>query len=425
MHKSGDAIGRWNDNNCQSIKSYYCGKNQDPSIQDGQEINANRNCPSGWNQFDIKDGENVCFYFSSAQNTFNGASQYCQDQGGELASFQGLHEQHFVTSLSKSTSVWIGMKMDPANLVWSWIDGWPVWFSNWGEGSPGSPDVSKSCVLNKDGSVGSEWIPASCEESHPFICKTASQTVPTTPPYIEGYCVNPTWHIRGGFCYFYNMPLGNEEQNPGRTWQEAEAHCNAEFGNLVSFADRAEYEWMLSWYNNTEPVWIGLNQNGNGGFAWTSSRPVTYTNWNVGEPNSFEGREDCVEMAGEDGTWNDNNCARTFGYICRVPKIIDTDDDGKPVYHTTPQPSIDDGGGSSNAGAIVGIIIAVIVVIVLIVVAFKYFKDSAPVSKITSVAEGASGFVNKLYTGGSGQTTQSNQNPDTTIHFDQSMDSES
>ena len=55
MYKSGDAIGRWNDNNCQSIKSYYCGKNQDPSIQDGQEINANRDCPSGWNQVRSED----------------------------------------------------------------------------------------------------------------------------------------------------------------------------------------------------------------------------------------------------------------------------------------------------------------------------------------------------------------------------------
>lgn len=50
---------------------------------------------------------------------------------------------------------------------------------------------------------------------------------------------------------------------------------------------------------------IGLNDlNTEGTFVWPSGLPVTYTNWNAGEPNNFGTGEDFVEVY-PNGMWND------------------------------------------------------------------------------------------------------------------------
>ena len=34
-----------------------------------------------------------------------------------------------------------------------------------------------------------------------------------------------------------------------------------------------------------------------GSFIWSDGTPLTFTNWNYGEPNSYDGFENCVEMS--------------------------------------------------------------------------------------------------------------------------------
>jgi len=56
---------------------------------------------------------------------------------------------------------------------WMWVDNWPVWITNWGEGQP-ITNPSKRCVLNKDSVFGSEWITEDCQASYPYVCKTST-----------------------------------------------------------------------------------------------------------------------------------------------------------------------------------------------------------------------------------------------------------
>ncbi len=170
MYKDGDHMGRWNDNNCNNLYPYWCQKDQDPSIAVGQELNANRKCKDGWSQFDLKDGHHDCFLFSTEQKSFDGAEDYCKKQGGNLMSVASRHEQMFLTSLVRSTPVWIGLKKDANTQQWSWTDGWPLWKSYWGPAEP-IDDPNRQCTYSKDGAIFSEWVTASCSEQHAFVCK--------------------------------------------------------------------------------------------------------------------------------------------------------------------------------------------------------------------------------------------------------------
>jgi hypothetical protein len=59
--------------------------------------------------------------------------------------------------------------------------------------------------------------------------------------------------------------------------------------------------------------WIGLSTlSTNSGFVWSDGSPVSYTNWNAGEPNNFLGQENCVEM----------NAYNSKYIICTLKKII-------------------------------------------------------------------------------------------------------
>lgn len=63
-----------------------------------------------------------------------------------------------------------------------------------------------------------------------------------------------------------------------------------------------------------------------GTFFWMATgRPITFTNWNAGEPNNFRyengEEENCLELWNRDGKglkWNDTPCSFETYFICEV-----------------------------------------------------------------------------------------------------------
>jgi len=91
-------------------------------------------------------------------------------------------------------------------------------------------------------------------------------------------------------------------------WTEAEAEAVAMGGHLVTINNRAEQDWVWATFGGDgRALWIGLNDvEKEGRFVWTSGEPVSYTNWQPGEPNDANEGEDYGEMdALKSGRWND------------------------------------------------------------------------------------------------------------------------
>jgi hypothetical protein len=104
-------------------------------------------------------------------------------------------------------------------------------------------------------------------------------------------------------------------------WMDSEAEAQALSGTLATINNQEEQNFVFDTfggYGGTQRIlWIGLydpSQDANGGshasnFVWADGEPVTYTNWDVGEPNDSSGDEFYAAMYYPNyhnpGSWND------------------------------------------------------------------------------------------------------------------------
>ena len=108
-------------------------------------------------------------------------------------------------------------------------------------------------------------------------------------------------------------------------WTDAEAAAVSMGGHLVTVNDAAENDWLLSTFSNfggqPRALWIGLNDAAEeGAFTWSSGEPVSYTHWEVGQPDDgggFYPHEDYVLIwpspgPRSPGYWNDYININTF-----------------------------------------------------------------------------------------------------------------
>lgn len=56
------------------------------------------------------------------------------------------------------------------------------------------------------------------------------------------------------------------------------------------------------------------------GHVWTDKQPVRYTNWDVGQPDSYNGLDACVAMNPDTGKWSDRDCYEKKIVICKMAK---------------------------------------------------------------------------------------------------------
>ena len=84
----------------------------------------------------------------------------------------------------------------------------------------------------------------------------------------------------------------------GKSWTEAEAHCQAEGGHLASVVSEGKQEEVMAEAGTMGYVWLGgSDQKEEGGWQWTDGSQWAYTNWEAGYGNKGD-RKNCVMMPG-------------------------------------------------------------------------------------------------------------------------------
>lgn len=108
------------------------------------------------------------------------------------------------------------------------------------------------------------------------------------------------------------------------THKEAMAACKRKGGRIAVPENEQEDDELLRLVNDYprdgfRRYWIGVDDVAQEG-VWVDSNtglPINYTNFGDGEPNSYEGEEDCVVVETTRRGWNDSKCPRnTHGYLC-------------------------------------------------------------------------------------------------------------
>ncbi len=144
------------------------------------------------------------------------------------------------------------------------------------------------------------------------------------------------------------------------TWTNAEGTAVALGGHLATVNDAAENTWIQNTWQNYQgtphDLWIGFNDAAvEGTFVWADGTPVSYTNWDPGEPNNALTGEDYTNMRRDNltGNWNDLGNAPS-GYFNAVFGVVEIGSTGTPICFGDGSGTACPCGNNSAVGAQVG-----------------------------------------------------------------------
>ncbi|XP_017957399.1 C-type lectin 37Db isoform X2 [Drosophila navojoa] len=117
-------------------------------------------------------------------------------------------------------------------------------------------------------------------------------------------------------------------------WFKATQYCRYHGMHLASISSQEENDRLEKHIRDFglghEHFWIsGTDLADEGNYFWMATgRPITFTNWNAGEPNNFRyengEEENCLELWNRDGKglkWNDSPCSFETYFVCEVQPV--------------------------------------------------------------------------------------------------------
>jgi Lectin C-type domain len=150
-----------------------------------------------------------------------------------------------------------------------------------------------------------EGLPADGEIALEPIVEEAPPSETGTEPACAA--VGEFLNVEEATCY--------RRSDQSAAWVDALSSCQAWGGRLVTIDSRAEDDFLGAQMQAT--FWIGASDRVQEGLVvWSGGAPLAFSNWGVGQPDDFQGREDCIVKTLPAGSWNDLPCRVQNAYVC-------------------------------------------------------------------------------------------------------------
>jgi hypothetical protein len=301
-------------------------------------------------QWRVQDGGNGHWYQAFVQNpiTWSQSRAAARGMGGDLVSLNTAAENDWVYSMLASNlslwnwrqGPWIGLHQDRSSPDysepsggWRWVDGAPLTYSRWLSDHPyvdGGPCILAdhanfgmwpSAPMNTWMANADEWYRACHVDANvSFIVEwsadcnadgivdkgqiVSGQLTDLNENGIPDDCESIVdqmvqWRVEdGGNGHWYELV---RHETGTVNWVYARRTAALRGGHLATFSGQAESDWVFerlvdrpdAWGGRWGP-WIGLYQDRRlssysepgGGWRWVTDEPLTFTRWQVGEPNN-------------------------------------------------------------------------------------------------------------------------------------------
>lgn len=341
------------------------------------------------------------YYCSTSPKTWPEAKAICESKGGYLTSINSAGENNFLANILTLQSAWIGLSDHQYEGNFKWSNGDPVGYTNWYPGQPNNYGYGQDYVeMLNSGLWNDQYNNYSLEFIMELPCSSVEQVSGPAPgSYLQGGTYTVVYslsdacgasstcsfdiHVSGGLnldcpddivmtapytssgvTLTWNEPQattccnncnGNGNYIPGfvymgslhghhyycstspATWQNAQANCVANGGNLAVVTSAAENNFIASKLT-TQSAYIGLSDHlQEGTFKWVDGSPLSYTNWYPGQPNNYGVGQDYVEMLSS-GLWNDQYANSSLEYVMEISDCLTVTQIGGPPQGTVVPP---------------------------------------------------------------------------------------
>ncbi|XP_056591966.1 C-type lectin domain family 17, member A-like isoform X2 [Triplophysa dalaica] len=113
-----------------------------------------------------ESSESSFHFISSERKSWTESRRFCRERGADLIIINNKEEQDFVSTMTGTENIWIGLSDIDVEGTWKWVDGSTLTLSFWKSKQPDNRIV-ENCAVNHL----SVWSDYMCHVPFRFVCE--------------------------------------------------------------------------------------------------------------------------------------------------------------------------------------------------------------------------------------------------------------